>query len=46
MARMTNPLVQPPGYEALRCTAHGTFIVWVSAPAPTCTIKCPIRRYD
>lgn len=41
MARMTNPRVQPKGYEALRCTEHGNFIVWVSAPAPSCPVGCP-----
>lgn len=41
MARMRDSRVQPDGYEAMRCTEHGNFIVWVSAPAPSCRVECP-----
>lgn len=45
-ARYRDETVQPDGYVALRCTLHGTFILWVTPPAPPCTVACPASCED
>lgn len=43
LARFRDETAGPPnGTEvAMRCTEHGTFITWVSPPAPPCRVACP-----
>lgn len=43
LARYHDEAAGPPnGTEvAVRCTAHGRFIVWTSPPAPAVTVACP-----
>lgn len=43
LARFRDELAGPPnGTEvAMRCTAHGRFMIWVSPPAPPCRVACP-----
>lgn len=33
--------ISPTPEVALRCTAHGRFIMWVSPPAPPSRVACP-----
>lgn len=42
-ARWRDEAAGPPNgvEEAVRCTAHGRFIVWCSPPAPPCRVACP-----
>lgn len=43
LARFRSEAGGPPnGTElALRCSAHGTFILWTSPPLPTVPVACP-----
>lgn len=29
-----------PGHVAMRCTKHGTFVLWVNPPTPQCEVDC------
>lgn len=43
LARFRDEAAGPPnGTEAaMRCTAHGRFIIWTDPPLPPVTIDCP-----
>lgn len=43
LARFRNEDAGPPNgtEEALRCTAHGRFILWVNPPLPDVRVDCP-----
>lgn len=41
LARFRDERFPVPGTVAMRCTDHGTFILWVNPPAPSCRVACP-----
>lgn len=38
--------ISPTPEVAMRCTDHGTFILWVSPPAPPGRVECPPKCGD